>query len=187
MRKGKATPASLVLGMAKLKKPGEGLSQFEKQLAHAMEVEQQARLHDEAERMRKTLLYGRDLFDDVLAFHKKFGFPIPDMPTPLHRKKAIVKISHALEELAEYDQQCLEKNSKKRRAKELDAIVDAVYVILGIAVLSGYENFNEAWRRVHAANMTKVRATKASQSKRGSTFDVIKPPNFKSPVLEDLV
>lgn len=47
--------------------------------------------------------------------------------------------------------------------------------------------FVEAWRRVQLANMSKVRATSADQSKRGSTFDVVKPPGWEPPSHTDLV
>jgi predicted HAD superfamily Cof-like phosphohydrolase len=41
--------------------------------------------------------------------------------------------------------------------------------------------FDELWKQVHAANMRKVRAEVPSDSKRGSTFDVVKPPGWVSP------
>jgi predicted HAD superfamily Cof-like phosphohydrolase len=69
---------------------------------------------------------------------------------------------------------------------QLDALVDLAYVVLGTAYLHGFR-FNEAWRRVHAANMAKVRAERAEQSARGSTFDVVKPPGWKPADLSDLV
>jgi hypothetical protein len=39
--------------------------------------------------------------------------------------------------------------------------------------------------RVHVANMAKERATK--KTKRGTTFDLVKPPGWKAPDLTDLV
>lgn len=47
-------------------------------------------------------------------------------------------------------------------------------------------NFHEAWRRVHAANMAKVRATSAEQSKHGSAQDIIKPEGWTAPDHRDL-
>lgn len=47
--------------------------------------------------------------------------------------------------------------------------------------------FREAWDRVHRANMAKVRAERASDSKRGSSFDVVKPEGWQAPDLGDLV
>lgn len=70
--------------------------------------------------------------------------------------------------------------------KQLDALVDLVYVALGNAQLQGFD-FVTAWKRVHAANMKKVRAKVASDSKRGTAFDVVKPPGWEAPSHMDLV
>lgn len=131
---------------------------------------------------------GDTMFDDVLQFHRKFGFIIPLKPRRLMGNKWLTKVTHLGEELAEYTEASNGLVQEKNiRAKELDAIVDLIYVALGIAVLSGYSRFNEAWDRVHAANMKKTRAKKKSESKRGTTFDVVKPVGWQAPVLEDLV
>jgi len=68
---------------------------------------------------------------------------------------------------------------------QLDALVDLAYVVLGTAFMHGFD-FNEAWRRVHAANMQKVRATSPDVSKRNSSLDVVKPEGWTPPDLSDL-
>lgn len=73
-------------------------------------------------------------------------------------------------------------------ADALDALVDTLYVALGNAYLHGFgDKFVEAWDRVHSKNMAKVRVERADQSKRGSTFDVVKPEGWTPPDLRDLV
>lgn len=76
----------------------------------------------------------------------------------------------------------------------LDALVDLQYVLLGTANFLGffkkYEGlertlFESAWRRVHYANMRKERAERPT--KRGTTFDVVKPKGWSPPYLNDLV
>jgi predicted HAD superfamily Cof-like phosphohydrolase len=69
---------------------------------------------------------------------------------------------------------------------EFDALIDLVYVALGTAHLQGLD-FREGWRRVHHANMTKIRARKAEDSARGYVYDVVKPPDFEPPNLTDLL
>jgi len=69
--------------------------------------------------------------------------------------------------------------------QQLDALVDLVYVALGTAVLSGFD-FEEAWRRVHRANMLKVKPRKGQYTKRRSAFDIVKPPGWQAPDLSDL-
>jgi len=68
----------------------------------------------------------------------------------------------------------------------LDALVDLTYVVLGTAYLHGFD-FNEAFRRVHEANMKKVRAEAKTDSKRGTAYDVVKPEGWTPPDLGDLV
>lgn len=69
---------------------------------------------------------------------------------------------------------------------QFDALIDLAYVVLGTAHLQGFD-FEEGWRRVHAANMSKVRARRKSDSKRKSKFDVVKPEGWQAPVLTDLI
>jgi len=47
--------------------------------------------------------------------------------------------------------------------------------------------FDELWDDVQRANMSKERATDASQSKRGSSFDVIKPAGWKPAQTVDII
>ena len=49
------------------------------------------------------------------------------------------------------------------------------------------DQFTELFDDVHRANMSKVRAERNSDSKRGSTFDIIKPAGWIGPQTEHLV
>lgn len=66
-----------------------------------------------------------------------------------------------------------------------DSLIDLVYIALGTCYRRGW-NFSEGWKRVHAANMSKERGKKHN-SKYGSTYDIVKPENFKAPHHHDLV
>lgn len=140
---------------------------------------------------------------DIVQFHEKFGLMYDGPPRILQDELYSFRFKFMHEELDEYDReqesismmanalpssirytnkidQCLEK--------QLDALVDLVYVVLGTAYLQfGREIFLEAWKRVHKANMAKVRAERAGDSKRGSTFDVIKPEGWTPPSHIDLI
>lgn len=61
-----------------------------------------------------------------------------------------------------------------------------VGVVMGFAAKRGY-NFKEAWRRVHEANMKKMRVERAEDSKRGSIYDCVKPEGWRPADLSDLV
>jgi len=146
----------------------------------------------------------QSLFEDIKDFHQKFGLEYQGPPRYLPDQFDGFRTKFMAEELAEYVSADQTDHNFVTRAvdaiqqfnafaglappleKKLDALVDLVYVAMGTAYLHGFD-FDEAWRRVHAANMAKVRAERADQSLRGSTFDVVKPPGWKAPDLSDLV
>lgn len=47
--------------------------------------------------------------------------------------------------------------------------------------------WDEMWNDVQRANMSKERATSATQSKRGSTYDIVKPEGWIPPRTEELI
>jgi predicted HAD superfamily Cof-like phosphohydrolase len=122
------------------------------------------------------------LTSDIKEFHERFGLNYEGPPRELDKELLEFRVKFMDEELDEYDQAATDGNLEK----QLDALVDLVYVALGTAYMQGF-NFAEAWRRVHAANMLKVRAKQPEDSERGSTFDVVKPEGWMPPNLKDLV
>lgn len=119
---------------------------------------------------------------DIRDFHEKFGLVYNGGPRPLDRELHNFRQAFMQEELDEYES----AHEADDLEGQLDALVDLAYVLLGTAYLQGLP-FAEAWRRVHEANMTKVRAERAEDSKRGSTFDVVKPEGWTAPDHSDLV
>lgn len=112
----------------------------------------------------------------VNAFHLKFGVPmsdIPELPSP-----EVYDFRHKFlqEELNEFREGYEEKNLHKMA----DALIDLVYVAQGTALMMGLP-WSALWGEVQRANMSKVRATHADQSKRKSTLDVVKPAGWKAP------
>lgn len=137
-----------------------------------------------------------NLFEDIIDFHEKFGLTFNGKPRVLDEELAKFRVGFMAEELGEY---CLDHQNTEEFVqmmkdaivsvpleKQFDALIDLVYVVLGTAYMQGFD-FNEGWRRVHEANMKKVRAERAVDSTRGSTYDVIKPPGWCPPDLSDLV
>ena len=125
----------------------------------------------------------KSLYSDIHDFHQKFGLPpISKTPAPLTPELLRFRVNFMLEEISEYEKAALNGDLEG----QLDALVDLVYVALGTAYLQRMP-FNTAWERVHEANMKKVRAEHADQSKRGSSFDVVKPEGWKPPRHTDLV
>lgn len=126
--------------------------------------------------------YPPRLFYDIWDFHRKFLLEYSGPPRELPQDLGDFRLKFIIEEINEYREARIDHDL----AKQFDALIDLVYVVLGTAYLHGFD-FEEGWRRVHAANMSKVRAERAEDSTRSSTFDVIKPPGWKAPDLSDLV
>tara|TARA_E500000178_G_C17030155_1_gene760169 strand:+ start:4051 stop:4449 length:399 start_codon:yes stop_codon:yes gene_type:complete len=115
------------------------------------------------------------LTSDIREFHEKFGIDYAGPPRKLDTELLQFRVNFMKEELIEYIESAT-------MADQLDALVDLTYIVLGTAHLQGFP-FQEAWDRVHAANMQKVKG----QSERSDKFDVIKPEGWTPPDLTDLV
>jgi len=153
------------------------------------------------EQVREQLArqYGstQSFFSDVAAFHKRFGLEPNPMPGPLEPGLQDFRDQFIDEELEEYQRgvslmRFAARSDDAAALREgtiqaFDALVDLVYVVIGTAHLHGFD-FETAWKRVHAANMKKVRAQPDGvDSKRASGYDVVKSKGWEPPNYEDLV
>ena len=131
----------------------------------------------------------RSNFEDVGQFHEKFGLPrssdshraIPHNDTP--RELLEFRAAFMAEELDEF-MRAMERDDIPEM---FDALLDLVYVALGTAHVMNLP-WQAGWNRVQASNMAKVRAAKdGSDSKRDSSWDVVKPEGWIPPHLEELL
>ena len=122
------------------------------------------------------------MFQMVADFHKKFGLDPTEQPDFPFEEIWILKNNHMQEELNEIRAAAINGNLEEY----FDGLIDLVYVALGAAYLAGLP-FEQGFLRVHQANMTKMRALRQQDSKRGSTYDIVKPPEFVAPTLADLI
>lgn len=126
-------------------------------------------------------------FDHVGDFHEKFG-----LDNVTHQGAGARDVSEETmdfrrkflqEELDEFD----EARAAGDDARMFDALLDLVYVAMGTAHLKGYP-WQVGWEAVQEANMVKVRANEdGSNSKRGSSLDVIKPKGWQSPDIAEVL
>lgn len=140
--------------------------------------------------VRKNIDEPVDVTMDIADFHKKFGLDYTGDPHELDPllqrfrmrfiREEYLELRRAMTEEFESDN---EHTAKIARENQLDAIIDLMYVLLGYAYLRGWD-FEEAWRRVHAANMKKRRA---NPGEGRSFWDVVKPEGWMRPNLLDLV
>ncbi len=147
-----------------------------------------------------------------LEFHRRFQMPEPKKVTVEH---AEMRLNFLLEELVEtaeaagYNLGICNKNGKdviqfhrnKRlkvnKADYIDGLTDLLYVVLGTAAMSGLTQVPKgfvhatkldiAFDKVHCANMKKIPVKNASESKRGTKFDMKKPEGWKAPDHRELL
>ena len=144
---------------------------------------------------------------DVGEFHQKFGLdntvynrpgPRPKLPPDLVR----FRLRFILEEFKELLEACDASlmihedihnadvvrfsNDDIDIEQAADALADLAYVVHGFAHLLGLP-WHEIWNEVQRSNMAKERAQRAADSKRGSTWDVIKPPNWRPPDIKGIL
>lgn len=126
--------------------------------------------------------YPSSVFEDTMAFQKQFELWKSGPPAFLDEHEMSVKLGHMKEELEE----AYTAYTNKDLAGFADALVDLIYVVSGCMNLMNLPS-DQLWNDVHRRNMCKVRATKETIGKRGSTFDVVKPADFVSPRTEDII
>jgi len=118
-------------------------------------------------------------YQDVQNFHDKFQVPLAAKPQLLDDEAYNFRLKFLQEELREF----VDANYHGELPKAFDALIDLVYVAYGTAQMMGCSPamWQELWNAVQEANMSKVRASSASESKRGTSLDVVKPAGWVSP------
>lgn len=164
----------------------------------------------EAGGINRIRIRRESFFDDVGAFHTKFGLPTPATVPPQALTFDLLKfrlnfLIEELRELAEaYHLDNLSENLRVLQiglsiipkpedvvvdlAKAGDALIDLTYVALGTLHFMGLPG-NGMWDEVQRANLSKERATGADdpRSKRGHASDVVKPAGWVGPQHEELI
>lgn len=117
----------------------------------------------------------------IRAFHDKFELLYEGQVRQLPQDLFDFRSGFLREEVIEFE----EAYEAEDLEQQIDALVDLQYVLLGTAHLMGItpELWTQLFTEVHTANMRKVRAETAADSKRASTFDVVKPENWVGPDL----
>jgi predicted HAD superfamily Cof-like phosphohydrolase len=106
-------------------------------------------------------------------FQTAFNSTFNTEPTLLLDKEWVLRHDLSLEELTEYFNAC-ESGDK---VGILDALVDQMYILCGTIVSHGMQNvFNEAFKRVHENNMSKLVDGKPLINEEGTEhYDASKP------------
>lgn len=125
--------------------------------------------------MTKPVVYADPEINAVQEFHLKFGQLAPENITHLTRRKMLERVKFHFEEASE---EFAKAAAAQDMALMADALVDAVYVLKGSAVMLGLTSvWSKLWNDVHEANMRKV----PGATHRGNLVDVKKPPGWVGP------
>ena len=116
------------------------------------------------------------MYQQVKEFRKKMHLPIGKEPQLLSPEQTSYFARFIMEELSEY----LRGVEEGSIVDAADALVDLVYVTLGMAHAMGLP-FDVLFNIVHGANMQKEPASDRIRSLRGQQYDVVKPIGWESP------
>ena len=119
-----------------------------------------------------------DMWEQMITFHVKYGIEPTNKPHQLPDDVARFRIAFLEEELSEF-KLAIESGDL---AEQIDGLVDLVVVAMGTAHLAGFD-WPKHWQEVYEANMRKIRASNASdsRSKRKHSLDIVKPDGWGSP------
>ena len=121
------------------------------------------------------------MLNEVREFQKTGQQIVNDLPTVNSFKDCELRYKLMKEENLEYLGACYNGD----RVEILDALVDQAYVLYGSINFHGMQDvFSEAFRRVHANNMTKFPNGEVLLSPEGK---IVKPEGFLSVDLSDLI
>ena len=113
----------------------------------------------------------RDLIADIDDFRTKYGF---DAVKPTF-KDLCFRLDLMEEEMNELRHAMRTSNPEE----VVDAYIDIIYIALGSLKMAKVD-INEAWTRVHRANMSKIRGIKPGRE-QSDGVDVYKPDDWQAP------
>ena len=118
-----------------------------------------------------------DWFLDIVDFHRKFGQPIGALPE-FPKDGALVELRERL--VREEYQELIQALAARNFPEVIDAIIDLIYVLNGMAVTFGCD-IRLMWAVVHQANMAKEGGGMRDDGK------VMKPPGWVAPDIEGMI
>lgn len=129
----------------------------------------------------------KDLVQDISDMHRKFGVNKRVAELISENPKSLIEfLRFRLDFLQEEIDETRDKGLLARNPEEIvDGLVDLVVVAIGTADAFSID-FNEAWNRVHNANMAKEPGIKPERPNPHGFPDLIKPDGWVGPNHEGL-
>jgi len=127
----------------------------------------------------------RKQINNLVEFNDAFGIEYAKRPQLVDAKTQELRVNLLMEEIQEYR----DANASGNIVEVLDAIGDCLYIIIGTAVQHGMHNIiEEAFRAIHASNMSKLDSDGKPIINGNQTYDprrpmgkVLKSENFFPP------
>ena len=123
-----------------------------------------------------------DVFSAIERLHRHHGFLYTGGPRQLPSDLQEHRSGFLQEELTEYVMAVQDGDLEK----QFDSLLDLIEVALGTLQLHGFPA-REGYKRVHDANMRKVRVKDAKESPRKFHMDLKKPEGWEPPQYTDLL
>lgn len=122
---------------------------------------------------------------DVRAFLDKFAVPQESEPRIMPPDVMEFRLGHLKEELTEAADAAVAGDVEQL----FDAMIDLIYVATGTLIMMGLDDeaIIAGWNEVQRANMSKKRVESADKSKRGHSYDVVKPEGWTPPDIAGVV
>lgn len=116
-------------------------------------------------------------FSDVQDLHyAKFAISNDGQhPEPLVAEQVFARATFIIEEVHEL----MTAHTENDLGEQIDALIDIVYVAMGVAVQMGVD-WEAHWKLVHDANMTKVPG-RHTDKRQNMALDLIKPEGWAAP------
>lgn len=123
----------------------------------------------------------QNLTHKVESFNRAFNLPIRIKPQLIKQEEYELQYNLLREELGEYGDACVTNDL----VGIADSIGDMLYVLLGMAIRHGLQDYLEAmFNEIHESNMSKLENGRPLYNEAGK---VMKSSSYRKPNLENII
>ena len=131
---------------------------------------------------KEKVKMSKDWVTDITSMHSKFG--VQDVVQKMDKDLLLKWLSFRMDFIHEEFQETLDAIARADAPEVVDGLIDICVVAIGTLQAAGVD-VNEAWDRVHRANMSKVPGVKPERHNPLGLPDLIKPEGWTAPNHDD--